>query len=92
MESYVVVLPTVNLYKKPSKIGTPSFRFFFCLDISKYIKKKMSTPFADLLAASKNNQDNADCDGWRDKLVGKVILNDEEESALGADEVCYFWT
>lgn len=47
----------------------------------------MSTPFADLLAASKNSQDNADCDGWRDKLVGKVILNDDEESALGADEV-----
>ncbi|KAL9542203.1 hypothetical protein MBANPS3_008730 [Mucor bainieri] len=46
----------------------------------------MSTPFADLLAASRNSQDNADCDGWRDKLVGKVILNDDEESALGADE------
>jgi len=48
----------------------------------------MSTPFADLVAASKKAQDNADCDGWRDKLVGKVILNDDEESALGADEVC----
>ncbi|KAI9474112.1 MAG: hypothetical protein EXX96DRAFT_488846 [Benjaminiella poitrasii] len=44
----------------------------------------MSTPFAKLLDASRNPPD--DCDGWRDKLVGKVILNDEAETTLSAGE------
>jgi hypothetical protein len=39
-----------------------------------------------MFSFGKNNESN-DCDGWRDKLVGKVVLNDDEESTLGADEV-----
>ncbi|KAI8645077.1 hypothetical protein BD408DRAFT_412209 [Parasitella parasitica] len=46
----------------------------------------MSTSFKKLLATSKNQKESPDCDGWRDKLFGKVILNDNEETALGADE------
>ncbi|CEP12954.1 hypothetical protein [Parasitella parasitica] len=42
--------------------------------------------FADLLASSKKAQENAGCDGWHDKLVGKVILGDDEETALSANE------
>lgn len=42
---------------------------------------------------SFGNKNSNDCDGWRDKLVGKVVLNDEEETVLAADEVirkaCY---
>lgn len=34
-----------------------------------------------------NNKNSNDCDGWRDKLFGKVILNDDEQTALAADEV-----
>lgn len=34
-----------------------------------------------------NNNKAPDCDGWRDKLVGKVVLNDDEETALQAGEV-----
>lgn len=48
----------------------------------------MSTPFQDLLNASKNPENN--CNGWREKLVGKVVLNDNEETALSTNEVCYF--
>ncbi|GAA5808749.1 hypothetical protein MFLAVUS_002144 [Mucor flavus] len=33
-----------------------------------------------------NNDNSNDCDGWRDKLVGKVILNDDEETSLKTDE------
>jgi hypothetical protein len=47
----------------------------------------MSTPFQALKNASKNPGDN--CDGWAEKLIGKVILNDNEETALSAGEVCY---
>lgn len=36
---------------------------------------------------SFGNDNSDDCDGWRDKLVGKVVLNDDEVSSLGADEV-----
>lgn len=28
-----------------------------------------------------------DCDGWKDKLVGKIILDDEQETALSEGEV-----
>ncbi|RCH96702.1 hypothetical protein CU098_009192 [Rhizopus stolonifer] len=27
-----------------------------------------------------------DCDGWKDKLVGKIILDDEQETALSEGE------
>ncbi|KAI9331392.1 hypothetical protein BD770DRAFT_403531 [Pilaira anomala] len=33
-----------------------------------------------------NNKNSGDCDGWRDKLFGKVILNDDEQTGLAADE------
>jgi hypothetical protein len=42
----------------------------------------MPQPFAPGIKNKAN-----DCDGWRDKLVGKVVLEDHEESTLGADEV-----
>ncbi|KAI9248832.1 hypothetical protein BDA99DRAFT_445938 [Phascolomyces articulosus] len=32
------------------------------------------------------NNNNNDCDGWRDKLVGKKILKDNEETALSSDQ------
>ncbi|KAI7907895.1 uncharacterized protein BX663DRAFT_492325 [Cokeromyces recurvatus] len=44
----------------------------------------MSIPFAKLLDDSRNQSN--DCDGWRDMLIGKVILNDDEETALNAGE------
>ncbi|KAI9484577.1 hypothetical protein BDB00DRAFT_878646 [Zychaea mexicana] len=34
-----------------------------------------------------NNNANNDCDGWRDKLVGKVLLKPNEETTLTADKV-----
>lgn len=34
-----------------------------------------------------NNDNSNDCDGWRDKLVGKVVLNDDEVTTLKTDEV-----
>jgi hypothetical protein len=46
----------------------------------------MSTPFEKLLQKSQQNHDDS-CDGWKDKLVGKVIVNDNEESTLNADQV-----
>ncbi|KAI8081959.1 uncharacterized protein B0P05DRAFT_538790 [Gilbertella persicaria] len=44
----------------------------------------MSTPFSKLVDASKNQPN--DCDGWRDKLVGKVILKDDVETTLSEGE------
>ncbi|CAO3657162.1 unnamed protein product [Mucor hiemalis] len=35
---------------------------------------------------SFGHDNSDDCDGWRDKLVGKVVLNDDEVSSLGTDE------
>lgn len=29
----------------------------------------------------------SECDGWRNKLLGKVVLEDNEKSILDADEV-----
>jgi hypothetical protein len=49
----------------------------------------MSTPFQALLNASKNPKNS--CDGWHEKLVGKIILNDNEETALSANEVCFLF-
>ncbi|CDS06354.1 hypothetical protein LRAMOSA08882 [Lichtheimia ramosa] len=34
-----------------------------------------------------NPKQQADCDGWRKKLMGKVVLKDNEETSLGAHEV-----
>ncbi|KAI8139467.1 hypothetical protein BJV82DRAFT_521901 [Fennellomyces sp. T-0311] len=34
-----------------------------------------------------NNKANSGCDGWRDKLVGKTILRESEETALSEDQV-----
>ena len=34
------------------------------------------------------NNANNDCDGWRDKLVGKTIIKDNEETSLSSDQVC----
>ncbi|KAI8067062.1 hypothetical protein BC940DRAFT_301216 [Gongronella butleri] len=33
---------------------------------------------------NQNHQQDNDCDGWKDKLVGKVILKDEETTQLPA--------
>ncbi|KAI8979768.1 hypothetical protein BDF20DRAFT_819847 [Mycotypha africana] len=45
----------------------------------------MSTPFEKLLNSSRNAPDES-CDGWRDKLIGKVVLQDDEETTLNNDE------
>ncbi|ORX57595.1 hypothetical protein DM01DRAFT_1406133 [Hesseltinella vesiculosa] len=34
-----------------------------------------------------NNQQGDDCDGWKNKLVGKVILDDTSNTHLPADSV-----
>ncbi|KAI8367357.1 hypothetical protein EDC96DRAFT_506529 [Choanephora cucurbitarum] len=44
----------------------------------------MSIPFSKLSDPS-SNQPN-DTDGWHEKLVGKIILNNDEETALSSDE------
>lgn len=36
---------------------------------------------------SFGKQSADDCDGWRDKLVGKVVLNDDEATTLEDNEV-----
>lgn len=36
---------------------------------------------------SFGKQNSDDCNGWRDKLVGKVVLNDDEVTTLEENEV-----
>lgn len=64
----------------------PRVLIFFLLLFLFFNLVQMSTPFEKLLAASKQHNDDS-CDGWKDKLVGKVIVNDNEETALNADQV-----
>ncbi|KAG2205772.1 uncharacterized protein EV154DRAFT_504330 [Mucor mucedo] len=35
---------------------------------------------------SFGKQNSDDCNGWRDKLVGKVVLNDDEVTTLEENE------
>ncbi|KAI8378419.1 hypothetical protein BD560DRAFT_390327 [Blakeslea trispora] len=44
----------------------------------------MSIPFSKLSDPSSNQPNDAD--GWHQKLVGKVILENDEETALSSDE------
>lgn len=46
-----------------------------------FISNKMTGTFS----FGKHSSD--ECDGWRDKLVGKVVLNDDEVTTLEDNEV-----
>ncbi|KAI7854573.1 hypothetical protein BDC45DRAFT_440710 [Circinella umbellata] len=35
------------------------------------------------------NNANNDCDGWRDKLVGKTIVKDNVQTSLSSDQVIH---
>lgn len=48
----------------------------------------MSRFIRNLISGLKKSS-SKDCDVWRDKLIGKVIINDNEQTTLGADEVGY---
>ncbi|KAL0073239.1 hypothetical protein J3Q64DRAFT_1758406 [Phycomyces blakesleeanus] len=40
-----------------------------------------------MLPCNRNNGNvQDDCDGWRDKLVGKFILENDEATSLSSDE------